>query len=119
MKKIFAAVAVTASLVSSAQACEINSITKFCLERAQKFDSAQVFVDGKPSTDYTARMTSFGYVKISKLSGINQTQDGYVLLTSGAIQQKVPFKVTTKDYAAGHNQIGKAIPGLLNDIRKN
>ncbi|HDR9180308.1 TPA: hypothetical protein QDB06_000832 [Burkholderia vietnamiensis] len=117
MKKIFIlGTFVFASAAS--QACEINSITKACGERADGYVSAQVFVDGQPSSDYTTKKSFGGYMKITKLSPITKSESGYALVKlSDGTEKKVPFSVTTKDYMEGNDKIGRALPGLLKEIR--
>ncbi|MCW5156412.1 MULTISPECIES: hypothetical protein [Burkholderia cepacia complex] len=120
MKKILLAAALVATTMTAAQACEIESHLKWCVEVGHYNNTTQeVQVDGQPSSDFKTSVNYDSYLKITYTKPISYDIHGFLVVkdkSSGKEMFRRPVSVTTKVINDG-SSIPKGMANFLDKLK--
>lgn len=120
MKKILLAAALVATSIATANACEIESHLKWCVEVGHYNNTTQeVQINGQPSPDFKTSVNYDSYLKITYTKPITENVSGFLVVkdkTSGKEMFRRPVTVTTKVINDG-SSIPKGMANLLDKLK--
>lgn len=118
MKKLISAIVLTIGAVATTQACEIEGHAKWCVEVVKLQDTTQqIFIDGKPSADFSFTPMYGSYLKITYNKPITQNLKGELIVKSkDGKEVKRPMSVTTKLLDDG-SKVQSGMAGFLNQLK--